>query len=60
MLNILVLGHSCDENLRRLCEDERKPHQWEDPSNVRGKVSVSGWYYQKVDNCNQNRLICAL
>lgn len=40
MLNILVLGHSYVENLRRLCEDERKPHQWEDPSNVRGKVSV--------------------
>lgn len=40
MLNILILGHSYVENLRRLCENWRKPHQWEDPSNCRGKVSV--------------------
>ena len=36
-----VLGHSFVENLRRLCEDEGESHKWEDPSNARGKVSVS-------------------
>ena len=40
MLNVLVLGHSYVENLRLLCEDRSKPHQWEDPSNAPGKVSV--------------------
>lgn len=40
MLNVLVLGHSYVEKLRLLCEDRSKPHQWEDPSNARGKVSV--------------------
>lgn len=40
MMNILVLGHSYVENLRRLCENRRKPHTWENPSNAHGKVSV--------------------
>jgi hypothetical protein len=40
MLNVLVLGHSYVANLRRLCEDEGKPHHWENPSNARGKVGV--------------------
>jgi hypothetical protein len=37
---ILVLGLSYVENLRLLCEDRSKPHQWENTSNARGKVSV--------------------
>lgn len=40
MMNVLVLGHSFVTNLRRLCEYPRKPHEWEDPGNARGKVSV--------------------
>ena len=40
MLNVLVLVHSYVVNLRRLCEDEGKPHQWENPTNARGKVRV--------------------
>lgn len=40
MMNVLILGHSFATNLRRLCENPEKPHEWEDPGNARGKVSV--------------------
>ena len=40
MMNVLILGHSFVTNLRRLCENPEKPHEWEDPGNARGKVSV--------------------
>jgi hypothetical protein len=40
MMNDLILGHSFVTNLRRLCENPEKPHEWEDPGNARGKVSV--------------------
>ena len=39
-MNVLILGHSFVTNLRRLCENPEKPHEWEDPGNARGKVSV--------------------
>ena len=40
MMNVLILGHSFVTNLRRLCENPEKPHEWEDSGNARGKVSV--------------------
>ena len=40
MMNVLILGHSFVTNLRRLCENPEKPHEWEDPGNAHGKVSV--------------------
>jgi len=40
MLNVLVLGHSFIEQLRKLYEDDRKPHQWEDPTNCAGRLHV--------------------
>jgi hypothetical protein len=40
LMNVLILGHSFVSNLRRLCENPGKPHEWEDPVNARGKVSV--------------------
>ena len=40
MLNVLVLGHSFIKHSRQLCEDDRKPHQWEDPTNCKGKLHV--------------------
>ena len=40
MMNVLGLRHSFVTNLRRLCEDPKKPHEWKDPGNARGKVSV--------------------
>ena len=40
MLNVLVLGQSFIEHKRELCEDDREPHQWEDPTNCAGKLHV--------------------
>ena len=40
MLNVLVLGHSFIKHSRQLCEDDRTPHQWEDPTNCKGKLHV--------------------
>ena len=39
-VNVLILGHSFVTNSRRLCENPEKPHEWEDPGNARGKVSI--------------------
>lgn len=40
MLNALILGRSYDAILICLCEDRRRPHVWENPSNACGNVSV--------------------
>ena len=39
-MNVLVLGDSFIEHLRKLLQDPEQPHKWEDPTNCRGKVNV--------------------
>ena len=55
MLNVLVLGHSFIKHLRQLCEDDRKPHQWEDPTNCKSKLHVQfhGYHGGCVDTLTQ-------
>ena len=55
MRNVLVLGHSFIKHLRQLWEDDRKPHQWEGPTNCKGKLHVQfhGYPGGRVDTLTQ-------
>jgi len=55
MLNVLVLGHRFIKHLRQLCEDDRIPHQWEDPTNCKSKLHVQfhGYHGGCVDTLTQ-------